>query len=202
MKLFPNGIKITQTEYTALLHVEADPERWLLAAIKEKARLRQEALINEWRPKLFADQSLKEIPADVYALAKLIMARTDYKSRAQADAECTPPELPYRHNIARFEGNIRRGVARIPSAATVTLFPNGIDIPDLDCDCILAHVQDLDDWVLGALLGHINRGKKKIIREWQPKLFADPNVSNIPANEEQLIQVIVNHPDYKNRAEL
>jgi len=60
----------------------------------------------------------------------------------------------------------------------------------------------LDDWVLGALLGHINRGKKKIIREWQPKLFADPNVSNIPANEDQLIQVIANHPDYKTLAEL
>jgi len=200
MKLFPNGIKIMQTEYTSLLHVEADPEGWLLAAIKEKARLRQEALINEWRPRLFADPNLKKIPADANALAKLIMARPDYKSRAQMDIELG--NTPYQHNIARFEGNIRRGVARIPSAATVTLFPGGIDLPDLDCDCILAFVQDLDDWILGALLGHINRGKKKMILEWQPKLFADPNVSNIPANEDQLIQVIVNRSDYKNQSGL
>jgi len=200
MKLFPVGITITRTEYTSLLHVEADPEGWLLAAIKEKARLRREALINEWRPKLFADPNVKEFPADAHALAHLIMTRPDYKSRAQSEAD--DGKTPYRHNIDRFEGNIRRGVARIPSAATVTLFPRGIDLPDLDCNCILAYVQDLDDWVLGALLGHINRGKKKIIREWQPKLFADPNVSNIPANEDQMIQVIVNHPDYKTLAEL
>ena len=147
----------------------------------------------EWRPRLFADQNLKEIPADARALAQLIMARPDYKSRAQSDAKVG--EFPYRHNLDRFNAQTRTGV-------TVMLFPTGIDIPDLDCNCILAHVQDLDDWVLGALLGHINRGKKKMIREWQPKLFADPNVSNIPANEDQLIQVIVNRPDYKNRAEL
>jgi len=202
MKLFPNGIKITQTEYTALLHVEADPEKWLWDAIVEKARLRREALINEWRPKLFADPSVAELPANADALARLILSRRDCKSRAQADAESEPEVLLSRHNIDRFNGNIRRGVARVPSEATITLFPTGIDLPDLDCDCILAYVQDLDDWVLGALLGQINRGKKKMIREWQPKLFADPNVSNIPANEDQLIQVIVNHPDYKTLAEL
>ncbi len=195
MKLFPNGITITQTEYTALLHVEADPEQWLKDALVEKAKLRQEALINEWRPKLFADQNLKEMPADACALAQLIIARPDCKSRAQADAECTPPELPYSHNIARFEAVSRTG-------AIVTLFSTGIDLPDLDCDCIRVYVQDLDDWVLGALLGHINRGKKKMIREWQPKLFDDPSVSNIPANEDQLIKMIVNLPDYKNQAEL
>ena len=195
MKLFPNGIIITQTEYTGLLHVEADPEQWLKDALAEKARLRRDALINEWRPRLFADSSVAEFPADADALARLILSRRDCKSRAQADAECTPPELPYRHNLDRFN-------ARTCTGAKVTLFQTGIDLPDLDYDCILVYVQDLDDWVLGALLGQINRGKKKMIREWQPKLFADPNVSNIPANEDQLIQVIVNLPDYKNRAEL
>lgn len=192
MRLFPNGIKITETEYQCLLHVEADPEKWLKDAIVEKARLRKEALINEWRPKLFADSNVNDIPADASALAKIIIARPDCKSRAQLCVEAG--ESPYRHNLDRFNAQTRSG-------AMVTLFLGGITIDDLDCDCILAYVQDLDDWVLGALLGHINRGKKKMIREWQPILFADPNVSSMPANEDQLIKMIVNRLDYRTLAE-
>tara|TARA_Y100000310_G_C20689493_1_gene821277 strand:+ start:2288 stop:2914 length:627 start_codon:yes stop_codon:yes gene_type:complete len=202
MKLFPYGIKVTQTEYTSLLHIESNPEQWLRNSILEKAKLRQEALINEWRPKLFADPDIAEIPANANALAQLIISHKDYKSRAQTNTESTPKEKPYHHNIDRFNGKIRRGIARIPSAATVTLFPNGIDLPSLDCNCILAYVENLDDWVLGALLGHINRGKKKMILEWQPKLFTDPKTSNIPANEEELIKIIVNLPNYKTQVEL
>ena len=197
MILFPSGISITEAEYKSLLHVEADPEQWLVDAVREKAQARREALINEWRPRLFADPTVTTLPADAVALAQLIMARPDYQSRAQADANAG--ETPYLHNIARFAGLRPRGSERIGDLAgpTVTLVPTGIDISDLDRDCILAYVQDLDDWVLGALLGHINRGKKKMIRQYQPVLMADPDVATIPANEDELIEVITARADYK-----
>lgn len=155
MILFATGIQITQAEHLALLHLTESPEGWLRDTIAEKANLRREALIDEWRPRLFADPSATSFPADSDALAQLIISRPDYKSRAQGDAERVPPQVPSRHNIQRYEAQARTG-------ATVTMFPTGIDIPDLDRDCILAYVQDLDDWVLGALLGNINRGKKKL----------------------------------------
>ena len=189
MIIFPTGIVITDTENKGLLHIVADPEAWLLAAITEKARLRRDALINEWRPRLFADASVTELPADDEALCTLIMARSDYKTRLQQDAAQDPPESPYRHNIARHAAIDRSGT-------TVTLFASGIDLTDTDTNCILAYIQDLSDWVLGALLGQINRGKKQMIAKYEPIIRADPAVTTMPATEDGLINMIAARSDY------
>lgn len=208
MILFPNGIPLTKTELLCLSHVEANPAEWLAFTILNKGISRQNALINEWRPRLFADPDVAELPADKDALVDLIMARPEYRSRLQADAEKNPPELPSKYNIARFEGrtarasgNVRRGLTRDPSVSTLVLAGQGIDIPDLLVNCILAYVQDLEDWVLGALLGHINQGKKKMIAQYQPVLMADPRVMTFPATEDGLINMITARTDYKTQPE-
>jgi hypothetical protein len=205
MIIFPIGIKITESEYKCLLYMGADPEQWLRDAIAEKARLRREALIKEWRPKLFADPSVTELPADAEALCDLIMARSDYKTRLEQDAAADPPTPLDRHATAKFEGTSRVGLTvrrpdRVPSDATVTLFPDGLDLSDMDCHCILAYVQDLSDWVLGALLGQINRGMKKMIQQYHPIMLADPDVSTMPATEDGLINMIVARADYQSLA--
>ena len=117
------------------------------------------------------------------------MARDDYKTRLQRDAAQEPPESPYRHNIARHAAIDRSGT-------TVTLFASGIDLTDTDTNCILAYIQDLSDWVLGALLGQINRGKKQMIAKYEPIIRADPAVTTMPATEAGLIDMIVARADY------
>ena len=136
------------------------------------------------------------------------MGRPDYlnrtaKAAANLDSAGNPaPIAPYLHNSERFAGDIRRGVPRDPQAATVSLFAGGIDIPDEDADCILAYVYDLEDWILGALLGHINRGKKKMIETFMPWLMADDDVPVIPANEEGLITLITSRGYYMTIPEM
>jgi len=164
MIIFPTGIAITDIEHKSLLYMVADPEEWLKDVVQAKAKARQAALIVAWKPKLFADPDVTELPANAQELCELIMARDDYKTRLQRDADQDPPEITSRHNIARFEGTSRVGLTvrrpdRVPSDATVTLFPSGMDLSEIDYHCILAYVQELDDWVIGALLGQINRGK-------------------------------------------
>jgi hypothetical protein len=202
MIIFSNGIAITDTENKSLLHMVANPEAWLLAAITEKARVRRDALIAEWRPRLFADASVTELPADDEALCALIMARDDYKTRLQQDAAQDPPEPLYKHNTAKFEGTSRVGMTvrrpdRVPGDATVTLFASGIDLTDTDVNCIMAYIQDLDDWVIGALMGQVNRGKKKMIAKYEPIIRADPSVTTMPATEDGLINMIVARADYQ-----
>ena len=204
MIIFPNGIKLMDTEHKSLLHLVSDPEVWLMASIIEKAKLRREALIAEWQPRLFADERVIELPADAHALCDLIMARDDYKSRLQRDAAEDPPIMLDKYNIAKFEGTSRKGMTvrrpdRVPSNATVILFPDGLDLSDIDANCILAYAQDLDDWVIGALMGQINRGKKLMLREWQPIILADSEVITMPATEAGLIDMIVARNDYKTR---
>ena len=60
---------------------------------------------------------------------------------------------------------------------------------------------DIQDWCDGALAGKINNCKKRMIREWHSRLMADPSVESIPANEDDLVALIVARDDYKNRVE-
>jgi len=60
---------------------------------------------------------------------------------------------------------------------------------------------DIQGWVDGAVTGKINNCKKRMLREWHPKLLADPAVTSWPATEEELIALIVARDDYKSRTE-
>ena len=202
MIIFPSGISITDTENKSLLHIVTNPEAWLRGALAAKVVRRRDALIDEWRPRLFADETVTELPADSNDLAELIMARDDYKTRAEQDAAQIPPVAPYKHNAAIFAGTSRTGLTvrrpdRIPGDATVTLFASGITLADTDANCMLAYIQDVDDWAIGALMGQINRGKKKMIAKYEPIIRADPSVTTMPATEDGLINMIVARSDYQ-----
>jgi len=83
---------------------------------------------------------------------------------------------------------------------TVTLFSSGITIPDLSANCVLAYVQNLEEWVIGAVLGMVNRGKKKMIKQYHPIIMADPSVTTMPATEDGLIEMILARDDYQRLA--
>ena len=59
---------------------------------------------------------------------------------------------------------------------------------------------DVQDWVDGAINGKVSNCKKRMIREWMPKLYADDSVSSIPASEDEIVAMIVARDDYKDRA--
>ena len=56
-------------------------------------------------------------------------------------------------------------------------------------------------WVDGAIDGKANNCKKRMIAEWLPKLYADESVAQIPANEDDMIALVVARSDYLNRVE-
>jgi len=180
----------------------SDAEAWVTSTIAEKAGVRRDALIEEWRPRLFADASVTELPASKDELCALIMARDDYKTRLQQDAAQDPPVPLSKYATAKFEGTSRVGLTvrrpdRVPGDATVTLFAGGLDLTDIDANCILAYIQDIPDWLIGALMGQVNRGKKKMIAKYHPIIMADDSVSTMPATEDGLITMILARDDYQ-----
>ena len=189
MIIFASGIVLTAHENSCLLHAVADAEVWLTNSIANKAETRRDALIEDWRPTLYADASVTELPADVDDLATLILARGDYQSRAQKDAAADPVEP-----ISTLARDAYDAVTR--SGSTVTLFASGITIADLSGNCILAYVQNLEEWVIGALMGQVNRGKKKMIAKYHPIILADASVTTMPATEDGLITMILARADY------
>ena len=79
----------------------------------------------------------------------------------------------------------------------MTLFASGINLADTDVNCIMAYTQDLSDWVIGCLMGQVNRGKKQMIAKYEPIIRADPSVTTMPATEDGLINMIVARSDYQ-----
>ena len=73
-------------------------------------------------------------------------------------------------------------------------------LSDLDEKVLKNDLLDIQGWVDGAIEGKINNCKKRMLAEWQPKLLADPEVTSLPANEADLINLIVSRADYKDRA--
>ena len=189
MNICSSGIALTANENSCLLHAVADAEVWLTGAITEKARLRRDALIEEWKPRLYADASVTELPADPDELATLILARSDYRTRAQQDAAADPVIATSTTQKDRYDAVSRSG-------STVTLFASGITITDLSGNCILAYVQNIEEWVYGGLLGMINRGKKKMITKYHPIIMDDASVTTMPGTEDGLITMILARADY------
>ena len=190
MILFPDGIKITTLEQACLSHMVPDTEASIQSSLTAKIDFCRDALIEAWRPTLFADSSVTELPADSTALVELIFAREDYKTRLEHDAAKDPPEALYKYATAKFEGTSRVG------DATVTLFASGINVADIDANCVLAYNQDLGDWVIGALMGRVNRGKKRMIKQYYPIILADTDVTAMPGTEDGLIEMILARADY------
>ena len=191
MIICSSGIILTANENSCLLHAVANAEAWLTAAITEKAQVRRDALNDDWRPTLYADSSVTELPADPDELATLILARSDYKTRAQQDAAADPVVATSTTQKDKYDSVSRSG-------STVTLFGSGITIADLSGNCILAYVQNIEEWVIGALMGMVNRGKKKMIAQYHPIIMADASVSTMPATEDGLITMILARSDYQS----
>ena len=190
MIIFDSGIVLTANENSTLLHMVDNAETWITNTIAEKAIIRRDALITEWRPILYADDSVTELPANDDDLATLILARSDYRSRAQKDA-AADPVVP----ISTAQRDTYAAVTR--SGSTVTLFSSGITITDLSANCMLAYVQNLEEWTIGAVMGQVNRGKKKMIAQYHPIIMADASVTTMPATEDGLITMILARSDYR-----
>ena len=62
-------------------------------------------------------------------------------------------------------------------------------------------VLDIQDWVIKALNVKIAACKNRMLAQWLPIIYADDSVTSIPANEDDLIALIVARDDYKTRKE-
>ena len=74
-------------------------------------------------------------------------------------------------------------------------------LSDIDISCLDNDILDKEDWLIMMITGQVNQSKKRMIREWQPKLFADSKVESIPATAEGMIAMIIARDDYKTRIE-
>mgnify|MGYP000731019572 FL=1 len=78
---------LTTLEESVLKNDLLDVGKWVTAAIDGKVNNCKKRMIAEWIPKLNADESVESIPANEEKLIEVIVARDDYKNRADRDKE-------------------------------------------------------------------------------------------------------------------
>ena len=206
MHLLQSGVVLTQLEYECFKHCKSDPEQVVMDSLNSKAERRSAALIREWLPTLQADPTITELPATTEGLCALIMVQPSYQTSAQKETAQVDRELVIFNdrNIpdqvapqVRPPYNRGRYAEKVRSGETVVLFPAGTTLDDDKCNCLYAFITDIEDWLLGAILGHVNRGKKKMIQQYHPIIMADASVTTMPATEDGLITMILARSDYQ-----
>jgi len=78
---------LSTAEEAVLLNDLTDIQNWVDGAITGKINNCKKRMIAEWQPKLTADPEVESIPADDDKLIALIIARDDYKTRVERDAD-------------------------------------------------------------------------------------------------------------------
>ena len=76
---------LTTTEESVLANDLLDIQDWVDAAITGKINNCKKRMCNAWRPILYADESVTQIPNDNDELVPIILARDDYKTRVERD---------------------------------------------------------------------------------------------------------------------
>ena len=79
-------VTITDADETALDNDLLDKDAWIQAAVTGKINNCKKRMIEQWRPIIFADDSVATIPANDDDFIALIVARDDYKTRTERDA--------------------------------------------------------------------------------------------------------------------
>ena len=84
-------VTTTAADETALNNDLLDKDAWIQAAVVGKVANCKKRMINTWRPIIFADDSVASIPANDDDFIALVVARDDYKTRAERDAAASSP---------------------------------------------------------------------------------------------------------------
>jgi hypothetical protein len=87
-------ITINDTDLLALNNDLLDVDAWIQGAVTGKINSCKKRMVNTWQPVLFNDPSVTSIPATQDEFIQAVVARADYKNRAdiEAEAEMNPAE--------------------------------------------------------------------------------------------------------------
>ena len=76
-----------------------------------------------------------------------------------------------------------------------------VEVSDADAVCMANDLMDIDLWVQDMVKGKISKCRSRMIQEWQPRLFADPAVTSVPADPDAFIAAVTARSDYRNRVQ-
>jgi len=83
-------ITLSPVDESVLKNDLFDIQEWVESALRGKINNCKKRMCREWRDILYADESVTQIPNDNDELVALVVARNDYKNRAEREAKKNP----------------------------------------------------------------------------------------------------------------
>ncbi len=74
-----------------------------------------------------------------------------------------------------------------------------ITITDADWQILKHELKDPQAWIEAAVAGKVNSCKKRLIKSAPLELIEDPNVTTMPADKTELLNVYFTRANYKTR---
>ena len=84
-------VEINDTDLLALNNDLLDVDGWIQGAVDGKINNCRKRMIAEWQPILFNDPTVTSIPATQDEFITAVVAREDYKNRAEQEVELARP---------------------------------------------------------------------------------------------------------------
>lgn len=80
------------------------------------------------------------------------------------------------------------------------LFPNGIELSDLDSKILAEEIDDPEAWISNFLSGKIEGVTDRIIRQWDMPIRNDNDIKSIPKDKKEYAALIMNRPYFQSKA--
>jgi len=85
--------------------------------------------------------------------------------------------------------------------ANQKILKDGIEIEDHEYTAAFNYWEDPEKVITDLLDNKIAKCKERFVKEWTKKLTDDPEVTEIPIEDDDLIEMVVARSDYKNRVQ-
>lgn len=178
--LCSSGHKISDADNKALGH-------YLLGTPKDWAKNALKWMINKAIKTIRRDYSeiykskIGPLPAEISQLIPALIAMDEFKPYKNGSPENESPQ--------RVEN------------CTIEILEGGLEIEDYEDAALRAFYKDPEQTLYDLMENKIAKRKNAFIKENEPVLLNDPEVTEIPSTQDEFIQSFVIRPDCISRAE-
>lgn len=177
-KICATGFKLSGQDRKALDHyLIVEPKDWAQEALNGLINKAVKTILKDWLDK-FKAQS-ETIPANLTELIPAIVAMEGFK----------PYDRVWLDLIK----------AKRKQSKDTEIWADGFDIEDWQETALNAFWKDYEQDLYNLMENKIACRKNAFEREYEPQLLADPEVTTLPKEQDDLIDLVTNKVHYKNR---
>ena len=179
-KLCIQGFKISAIDKKAIEHyMVVSANRWSSDALVGMVNKAVKTIMRDWYEVYKAKQE-DSVSADLSIVIPAILSMPEFKPYN------TPhPALPV---IARKE------------AVSEEIWIDGFDVEDYEEAALKAFYVDPESQLQWFMTNKVQRRREAFVKEHQDAMMKDPEVSSIPAKQDDFITLVCGKAGYKNRA--